>query len=81
MKNKATEDTENTEVSGSIVYLATGACKTGFCRGVLPSSTGPRMLARLGKLPETTAGSNGARRLGSGHVSSGQINTDELGAA
>ena len=53
---KEREDTENTGVSGSIVYLATAACKTGFCRGALPSATGPRMLARLGKLPKTTGG-------------------------
>ena len=52
----AAEDTENTKVSGSIAYLAIAACKTGFCRGVLPSSTGPRMLARLGMLPETMGG-------------------------
>jgi len=61
----ATENTEKTGVSGSIVYLATAACKTGFCRGALPSSTGPRILARLNTLPETTAGS-GKREAGSG---------------
>jgi len=61
------------------VYLATGACKTGFCRGALPSSTGPRILARLNTLPETTAGS-GKREAGSGKREAGRGTTEEGGS-